>query len=70
MRTDLDALSIVITNWLTFGSNIFNVTILCRKKKEELKRQFLDAFYLQIRKVAQPGYKQDSPTHKLHHCVI
>lgn len=33
MSTDLDALSIVITNWLTFGSNIFNVTILCRKEK-------------------------------------
>lgn len=33
MRTYLDALSIVITNWLTFESNIFNVTILCRKKR-------------------------------------
>lgn len=34
MRIDLDAaLSIVITNWLPFKSDIFNVTILCRKKR-------------------------------------
>lgn len=39
MRTDLNALSIAITNWLTFESDILNITICCREK-EELTRRF------------------------------
>lgn len=69
MRTDLNALSIVITKWITFGSDIFDVTIHCRKK-EDLTKWFLNFFYLKIREVIWWGYKQGCIIHKQHHWVI